>query len=687
MFERSQLELRRSENRPTRKPVASLYRLLVATSILGLVVITTPNSLQATQDPDELAAIEPLEPIAPFELSSWSGKSITWPSPEEAELLVIAFIGTECPLVKLYIPKLNKLQSEFGDGQLQIIAVDSNSQDSLLEMSAFARRNELKFPFVKDPGNQVADRFMAERTPEIFVLDAERKLRYRGRIDDQYGVGYGRSAAMATPFQDAIQALLAGRDVPVLRTEPVGCLIGRAVSPNEDAQVTYSKHISRIFQSHCIECHRAGEIGPFSLEDYEDASGWSEMVEEVIREGRMPPWNADPSIGEFANSRVMTESEKEQVYQWVADGSPLGDVAHQPEPPTYVEGWQLPREPDVVIEMSTKAFQVPAEGVVEYQYFIVDPGFTEDKWVNVAQVVPGDSSVVHHAIVFYRAPEAQGDDHLGWITGYVPGQRIAALEDGQARRIPAGSRLIFQMHYTPNGRPAEDVTRIGLCFVPADSVKREVLTVPSLERDFEIPPNHSDYIVETSLRGFPKGSTLLGVAPHMHYRGRSFELAVSQSATENAERIISVPKYDFNWQHSYRLAEPLELQPETEFRCINHFDNSDRNLSNPDPTIPVRWGDQTWEEMAVTFFEVALPEGQTAEELALRRSKANVDRNKEAIAMAERYMQRFDKNRDGQLKRSEVPESFAAFAFHRYDEDGDQTITEGEIVKYILRDE
>ena len=254
------------------------------------------------------------------------------------------------------------------------------------------------------------------------MLDADRVVRYCGRIDDNYAVGVQRKEATSNDLVRALDELLAGQPVSVPRTETVGCLIGRVREAKADSRVTYSNQIARLFQNRCVECHRSGEIAPFALTNYDEAVGWAEMIDEVVRQERMPPWHADPHFGKFANDRRLSSDEKQLIHQWVDDGAAKAIRLICLSRAEYVTGWQLPREPDQKIFMADKPYNVPAEGVVKYQYFIVDPGFQEDKWVKASQVLPGNRSVVHHIIVFVVPPDARGGaagrQHF---TAYVPG--------------------------------------------------------------------------------------------------------------------------------------------------------------------------------------------------------------------------------------------------------------------------
>lgn len=639
----------------------------------------------------ELSAGVPADPIASFTLPNVYGKQITLPSADESPIVVTAFLGTECPLAKLYGKRLAELSAEFADRGVRFVGISSNQQDSLTELAAYKQRYEIPFPLLKDNGAKIADLFDAERTPEVFVLDAQRRVRYRGRIDDQYGVGYVRDQTTETPLRDAVEHLLAGKPVTVARTEAIGCIIGRPTEADENSEVTYTNQIARVLQRNCVECHRAGEIAPFALTDYQEVAGWAEMIHEVVQEGRMPPWHAEPNPafydgGHYQGERLMSAEDKRLIAEWVQAGAPEGDPADLPEPQQYVSGWRLPGQPDQVIPMRSKPFNVPAEGVIEYQYFAADPKFTEDRWVQAADIVPGERSVVHHVIVFVSPPVEEARRGLGWLTAYVPGQSSMILPKGQARLVPAGSKFIFQMHYTPTGSAEQDLTKLGLVFADEADVEEEVITQYAVNADFEIPPHASAYKVRAKIDHFPPTGRLLGTGPHMHVRGKSFKFTgVWPTGTNEPDRqvVLDVPRYDFNWQHNYRLLNPIETKPGFAIECEAVFDNSAGNLVNPDPSASVRWGDQTFEEMMIAFFEVAVPKGTQ-----LGRSLRTAELTSEAVEQAQRtaddLFARFDRDRDGQLRRDELPDAFALFAFNRYDADGDKVITSEEAFEAAL---
>ncbi len=577
----------------------------------------TPRAAEpAKEQAAEPAADQPNDPakvsrqshigrtIEPFSLSDFRGRKWSLAELDGTKLTVVAFLGTECPLARLYGRRLAEMHGKYAPKGVAFLAINSNQQDSLTELAHYARVHEIEFPVLKDPGNVVADQFRAERTPEIFVLDAEHVVRYHGRIDDQYGYGVQRTAPTRNDLALALDELLEGKEVSVPDTNLVGCHIGRLLRSDEESDVTYSRQISRIFQDHCVECHRSGEIAPFSLTSYSDVVGWAEMIEEVVRQRRMPPWFANADHGHFENDIRLSDEEKDTIYRWVAAGAPEGDRADLPEPRQFVEGWRI-GEPDLILPMREKPFPVPATGEVKYQYFLVDPGFKEDVWIQAAECRPGNRAVVHHILVGI-AP-GRGPVHglrSTWLAAVAPGAPPLVLPEGMAKRIPAGSKLYFQLHYTPNGTAQEDISSVGFVFADPKTVRQEVATRQAANHGIRIPPGEANYQIEADYT-FRQDTLLLSMLPHMHLRGKSFRYE-AKYPDGTSEILLDVPRYDFNWQNWYDLEEPKRMPAGTKLHCTATFDNSERNLANPNPNVTVRWGDQTWEEMMIGYFNMAL---------------------------------------------------------------------------------
>jgi peroxiredoxin len=537
-----------------------------------------------------------------FSLPDFHGKAYSLDDYQD-KVVVLAFLGTECPLAKIYAPRLRDLAAEFEKQGVVFLGIDANLQDSLTEIGAFARVNGMTFPMLKDNNNVLADRVGAVRTPEVFLLDRQRVIRYWGRIDDQYGfktgAGYVKPNLTERNLANAIAEVLAGKEVsrPVVKAD--GCFIGRVAKVAPHGEVTYSKQVARILQNHCVECHRPGEVAPFAMTSYEEVVGWAETIREVVEQGRMPPWFADPRFGHFINDARLSAEEKQQIGTWVENGCPQGDADDLPEPRKFVEGWQM-GEPDQIVYMRDQPFTVPAEGVVEYQFYKVDPGWTTDKWIQATESRPGNRGVVHHIIVFVQPKNGGEIFTRGGMGGYAPGMTPNICPPGTAIHVPANSKLVFQLHYTANGTQQEDRSMIGIRFADPKTVKKVVGGGLVGDMAFKIPAGDPNYEV-TSKHLFLKDTLLLSLTPHMHLRGKSFKYE-AEYPDGTAEVLLDVPNYDFNWQIRYMLEEPKLMPKGTKLRCTAHFDNSADNLANPDPAKVVTFGEQTWEEMMFGFY-------------------------------------------------------------------------------------
>lgn len=641
-------------------------------------------------------------------LTGVDGQRIDWKP--DSKLRVVAFLGCDCPVAKLYARRLEELQTRFATRGVELIGVMSNQHDSIDDITRFAKELGLSFSLVKDPEQSLASQWKISRTAEVVLVDPSGMIHYRGRIDDQYAPGISKSKVAREDLALAIESVLAGKQPQVAITEPVGCKIAlelnRKASQSEQASSeraevtpTYANAVAAILNKHCTECHRPGEIGPFDITDIAELPGWSEMILEVIDNGRMPPWHADPKHGSFKNTRAISREETETIRKWVRGGAPIGETGDLELPKFAASGWRLNRDPELIVPMREQPYKIPATGTVDYQYFVVDPQLKEDRWVSAAQVIPGDPSVVHHAIVFIRPPDDAEFLGIGWLTAYVPGQMATKFPPGYARKIPAGSKFVFQMHYTPNGRPTTDLSKIGMTFVDASQVTNEVYTVVGIDQDFEIPPGTADHRVTARVPRFPKDGELLAVSPHMHLRGKSFELRAVRGSDE--EVLLNVPRYDFNWQHTYEWNDRIELADVDALNFTIAFDNSNDNPSNPDANEYVMWGDQTWEEMAVAFFEVARPLeladsnvaartiNQRSERPMPQRSDRPADSSSKnpdtespaAAAFADEYIGKWDANGDGIVGWEEAPKIQRDFGFSRIDSDGNRLLTREELIR------
>jgi hypothetical protein len=372
----------------------------------------------------------------------------------------------------------------------------------------------------------------------------------------------------------------------------------------EAAPPTFYRDVVPILQNRCQECHRPGEVAPMAFVTYKETRPWAKAIRDAVRSRKMPPWFADPCCGKFANDRSLSPSEIETLASWADSGAFPGDERDAPAARPWPQGWNLPA-PDTILEVP-RAFEVPAKGAVEYQYFVVPTGFHEDRWVQAVEARPSNRAVVHHAVVYIREPGStwtHGPTKSDILTVYAPGSAPEVWPPGMAKLIPAGSDLVVEVHYTPNGKPATDREHIALVFAKSPPEKR-ILTLQMANERFLIPPGVPDHRVTVS-GTLPNDALLLGLFPHMHLRGKAFEFTrIRDDGTP--ETLLKVPKYNFYWQLSYRLATPMLLKKGTRLEWIAWFDNSTNNPLNPDPSVAVSYGEQSWEEMMVGFFDVAV---------------------------------------------------------------------------------
>ena len=364
--------------------------------------------------------------------------------------------------------------------------------------------------------------------------------------------------------------------------------------------VTYASHAAEILNRRCVTCHQPGGIGPFSLATYRDAASRRAMIREVITTGRMPPWHADPRYGRFKNDRRFTEQEYYTLLAWLDADAPVGTGA-PPPPPVLRTGWAMGR-PDAVITMPETA-TIPATGVMPYQYYETPTGLAQDQWVSAVEVRPGNSKVVHHILVYMRDPANSGAAGFGLggnlLDGYAPGDEPLVFAPDVAIRIPAGARLVWQLHYTPTGKPETDRSQLGLKF--ATQAPRYVHeTGTALNRSFVIPAHSPSYLVRAQFT-FPRDAWITSLRPHMHLRGKSFMFEI-RYPNGGRQILLNVPQYDFNWQNAYVLDQPVSAPRGTTLHCVATFDNSPGNAHNPNPAAAVAWGDQTWEEMMIGWF-------------------------------------------------------------------------------------
>lgn len=526
----------------------------------------------------------------------------------EPKAIVIVFTTLDCPLVQRFLPTIKEFEAKYRDQGVQFLALNVGPKDKLIDVAQQGLDYDLPFHLGKDFDGEAVAALGVERTPEVVVIDGEGVLRYRGRINSQYRLGGVKPNPGRQDLQEAIEDVLAGRDVQVSETPVDGCRITPAVVQSPVEQVTYAEHIDPLMRQYCQECHRPGTTAPFSLLEYDDVDGNAEMIAEVVREQRMPPLYASGQHGTFSNRVEMKPEEIELILSWVNSGREQGDLSKIPPPIEFAQSeWQI-GEPDVIYTIPKKV-KVPANGIVSYKYIFLPHVFKHDTWVQGIEILPGNPRIVHHAnlaaVKFGATKVGSGakatDNEAAFITGYVPGGVPMVLDPGTAFKIPKGSVLVLQSHYVTTGKEGEeDETRVGLVYAKG-KIQKEVKHFRVTTDTFAIPPGAAHHPVVAS-RTLDCDATGVGMFVHMHLRGKDMTFR-AHYPDGNVETILSVPNYNFDWQVAYRWPTEFARFPKgTKIECTAHYDNSAFNPYNPDPTDTVREGQQTHEEMMFGFF-------------------------------------------------------------------------------------
>lgn len=558
---------------------------------------------------------------------------------QKKKAIVLVFLGTECPVARLYVPTLAEQHEQFRREGVQFLGIYSDRGVNVQKMAIHAHDQDISFPVLQDVDHRLADLLDVRVTPEVVVLDAHLEKQYQGAIDNQYQRHGRRPAATEKYLHDALAALVAGRPVEISSVPASGCPLERGSPSRQPRELSYHKDIAPLVQQHCQVCHRQGGPGPFELLTFDDVSGNAEKIREVVTDRRMPPWHGflDPQFGRIANDRRLPEDAVETIVDWIDGGTVEGDAAAAPPP----RKWPAPHDwtigkPDFVYRMP-QPFVVPRSGTLEYQFFRVRMDLPEDRWFRGVEIKPGNPEVVHH-VALHVAPAAKPQRNEGLammaqlygingekahlINDFVPGDTYNAkvYPPEQAVLIPKHSDLIFELHYTPNGKVQSDQSMVAFQWADAPPQEEVLTTVfrKAIGR-FRIPPHESHYRVEDTYH-FAHDVEIDAIRPHFHLRGKSFRLEMIERdpATDEIvkrQTILSVPIFDQAWQRTYELEKPLLLPAGTELIATGHYDNSDLNPNNPDPSVEVTWGQQTTDEMFSTRFKyrVVKPAAATGE--------------------------------------------------------------------------
>jgi peroxiredoxin len=513
----------------------------------------------------------------------------------------LVFLNTDCPIARRFLPTLRRLDACYGSKGIQVVGVFCSPEDTIMEMASFALENELRFPVVKDEEHEACAALGIDRVPQVALLDAGHRLIYRGRINDQYRVSGTQRTASRQDLATAIDELLAGKAISVTETPVDGCKVTPPFDPKFEQPPTFHGDVAAIMQQRCQRCHHAGTPAPFALTTYDDVKSHAEMVAEVVRDERMPPWYADPKYGHFLNAPGMTADERAKVVAWVKAECPAGDPTRGPAPLIFADTqWRI-GEPDLKITMRAPD-KIPAEGFIPYKYVMLPYLFKEDTYVTAIEILPHNRNVVHHCSMAYVNPLKMKGGFDTFITGHVPGGQPMDLRsrnpsDPQvAFKIPRGAWLILQIHYVATGKEEHSLISVGFRYPQkgVDKITHHLLLDP---RNIAIPPGDPMWRLSAA-QTISARVTLLGMVAHLHVRGRDMTY-IAEYPGGQRETLLQIPNYNFDWQLGYECRNRLPAG--TKIEAIAHFDNSRFNVYNPDPNRTVPYGDQTVDEMFNAF--------------------------------------------------------------------------------------
>jgi peroxiredoxin len=540
-------------------------------------------------------------------------------SPPRGGISVLLFYSSECPISNAYSSTYNALYDAFRSPTVKWtgICIDPDLGDA--DVATHARDFGLKFPVVRDRQGTLARKVGATMTPEAFVFDGDGRLRYHGRIDDQFAARRVRNAnPTGAGLKDALAALLRGEEVKVPHVPAVGCPIPEPRSAA--AAPTYSKDVASILQKNCQECHRKGQVGPFALETYEQARKRAPDLATVVEDRSMPPWKASRQVGpKFKHDRSLSDHDIATIQAWAEAGAPEGNRVDLPPPPKFPEGWTIEGGPDLVLDIGTD-FQVPATGDDVYRCFVVPTSLSQDMYISAIEYQPGNRKVVHHILAYvetrgearkrdaddpgpgyscFSGPGVRIDGDLG---GWAPGNQPSQLSDGIGRSLPKGADVIVQVHYHPDGKPELDRSKIALRFA-RKPVRQTLHWNLAANPEMKIPAGESNVEVQASWQ-VPVDVIAHAVVPHMHLLGKDMLMTVAYPDGRTQD-LIKIDAWDFNWQYTYYLEKPLDLPKGSVVKVVAHYDNSVGNPHNPNkPPKEVTWGEATTDEMCIGFVAV-----------------------------------------------------------------------------------
>jgi len=528
----------------------------------------------------------------------------------EFKSAVIAMTSATCPVSKKYLHSLTKLDTYLREQNIALLLVNPFASETADEIKAQLTEAKITATYCHDQDKAFASALDAQTTTEVFLIDSKRTLIYRGALDDQYGIDYSHDAPRSTYLREAIVAMLAGRQPVITATAAPGCELDLPSKNLTQTDITYHRDVARILQQNCVTCHRDNGIAPFALTDLDEVTDRAKVIKRVITEGTMPPWFAAPVAegkeNPWANDCSLSRRDKADLLDWLESANrPLGDPADAPAPLVFEDEWTIGK-PDLIVQLP-RPVSIKADGYMPYQFLTAQTTLTEDQWVSGYEIVPTDRTVVHHVIVNVHAKGGKVRDRdegsSGYWAAYVPGNASQVYPAGFARKLHAGSTVSFQIHYTPSGKATQDQLRMGLLFAK-EPPRYIVETIGVPKRKLSIPPGEANHL-ETHLQTVPSDLNVMAYMAHMHVRGKTFKYELITA--DGTETLLDIPRYDFNWQLRYDLAQPKVLPRGSQLKITAHFDNSPANQANPDPTQTVKWGSQTYDEMMIGYIETFRP--------------------------------------------------------------------------------
>jgi AhpC/TSA family len=592
----------------------------VAACVL-LCTILTASEVVAATDPGPAPTLynygfSPGERVPNLDVVDVEGRSARLHSLSGRLGTVLITWDRECPVSARYLPRILELATKYGPKGYNFVLVDVTPH-SIGEARSDARKHE-GVSTLFDNARTLATGLRAASTAESFLVDSRGTLKYRGAIDDQYGISHQRASVGSAWLRVAMERVAAGEDPLIGRTEASGCALDSGNGlPARTLPVTYHNRISRIIQSNCQTCHRVGGLGPMPLESYPQVVARRAVIEFMVGGDRMPPWSAQHDVGEWANDRSLSPRDKSDLLNWLKNGAPEGDRRDAPISRRFSSAWNIGK-PDAILRIP-KPITVPAQGVIAYKYVYTQTHFDEDKWITAVEIRPTQPKVVHHVIALIEEPGRRAltpreraalrpgesppaepqDSALGFFAITVPGSLGIKYPEGTGKRLPKGAWLKFEIHYQPNGEQVTDRTEIGFKFSKKPLHEVESRSAPNA--DFVIPPNNPHFEVKASY-DFREAGRILSLFPHMHLRGAAFRYDLRLPDGRTVE-LLSVPRFDFNWQSYYEFRSPVEVPAGSKLLATGWYDNSRNNPWNPDPSKEVRWGPQTYEEMMIGYFD------------------------------------------------------------------------------------